>query len=318
MKKKIRDFVYSYSKNSRLKTQELGKNLKISQQSASYLISSFRQKRTILGYNTIIDPSKFGFISIIVYYNFADFSSKSIQELVTFLKKQDNIIRLESVKEGYDLACIYCVPNLSYFNKLNKDFLQKFRQQVFVADIFPIVVKHIYPKSYLITKKSIGEIVISGDRDIINLSANEEKVLQLLYRKPLSTIVEISHKLDLNSKTVLRIKKKLEQLRIIRGYSTVWDYKALQLERKLILIYSEELDFNEDKRLLEFAKVHPLIVGVTRLIGNYDMLLEIEGENLSNKDVLKELRSEFGIKRYKVMHGDRILKEKYIPEKALI
>ena len=318
MNKKIKNFVYAYSQNSRMKTQDLGKTLKISQQSASYLVSSLRAKKVILNHTTIIDPSKLGFISIIVYYNFSDFSSKSVHELLNFLKKQNDITHLEQVKEGYDLMCIYCVPNLSHFNKLNKDFLQKFRRRVFVADIFPIVVKHLYPKNYLSARRNISEIVIGGDRDIINLTVNEKKVLHLLFNKPTNTIIEISRKLNLNPKTVLRIKTKLEKNKIIRGYSTLWNYNTLEIERQQILIYSERLDFDEDRRLLEFAKVHPLIVGVTRLIGSYDLLLEVEGENLSNKDVLRELRSEFEIKNYKVTHGDVILKENYISEDALI
>ena len=54
MKLKIKKFLYELSQNSRVKTKELGKKLKISQQSASYLIQSWQKKKTIINYTTIV------------------------------------------------------------------------------------------------------------------------------------------------------------------------------------------------------------------------------------------------------------------------
>jgi DNA-binding Lrp family transcriptional regulator len=314
--KKNGNFVYELSSNSRIKTKELGQKLKISQQSASYLVSSLKQKKTIIDNTLILDPAKFGFITILVYYNFADFSSKSINEIISYLKQNDDIVNVEMLNQGYDLACTFCVPNLSHFNKTNRDFLQSFRRRIFALDIFPIVVKHIYPKNYLTSRKNISEKIICGDRDVISITENEKKVLEILYDDPTSKIIKIIGKTKMNPKTVIKIKSKLEKGKIIRGYSTNWDYEKLKIHRRQILFSSEDLSLKDDLKLLEFAKVHPFVVGLTKLIGRYDILVEVEGENLSNKDVLKELRSEFDIKRYKVIPSSVIVKDKYIPKSS--
>tara|TARA_Y100000310_G_C20664575_1_gene806751 strand:+ start:1169 stop:2116 length:948 start_codon:yes stop_codon:yes gene_type:complete len=310
LNKRIKRFAYEYSQNSRIKTKELGKKLRISQQSASYLIQSLKKKKKIIvDYTTVIDPSKLGFMSVLVYYNFSDFSST--QEVLQFLKQLKNVVSLEQLQQGYDLRIVYSVQNLSYFNKINRDFLQKFRSKIFMAEIFPIVVKHLYPKNYLMRKQP-DEYVIGGDRDVIILSDNEQKVLQYLYLNPTGKIVDMAKKLNLNPKTIIKIKNKLEKKKIIRSYSVVWNYQKLDISKRYILLNSEMLTLKDDKRLLEFCYVHPYIVGLTRLIGRFDILLEVEGENLTNKNILRELRAEFGIKNYQVIESGPIIKDKYV------
>ena len=93
----------------------------------------------------------------------------------------------------------------------------------------------------------------------------------------------------------------------------VWDYNSLGIEKKQILVSTEGLDIKEDKKFLEFCRLHPYIVGLVRLIGPYDFLVEVEGENLSRKSVLKEIRSEFPFKHCKVLIEEDTLKETYIP-----
>jgi DNA-binding Lrp family transcriptional regulator len=308
--------MYEYSQNSRIKTKELGKRLKISQQSASYLIHSLKKKKKIIvDHTTIIDPSKLGFISILVYYNFADFTATP--EIISFLRQSDDVVSLEHLEQGYDLAAIFCVPNLSYFNKAHRDILQTFRGRVVVADIFPLVVKHLYPKNYLVPRKPPSEFVICGDRDVMQFSENERKVLGFLYAHPTGKIVEMAKKLNLNPKTIINVKNKLEKNEVIRGYSAVWNYQKLGISRRFILFNSEILTLKDDRRLLEFCYVHPYITSMTRLIGRYDIIVKVEGENLSGKDILRELRLEFGIKDYQVIPGGTILKERYVPGTAI-
>lgn len=317
MKQKIKKIVYALSQNSRITTKELGKQLKTSQQSASYLIASLKKKKTLQDFTTIIDPAKFGYINVLVYYHFSEFSFKSTQEITTYLQQLDDVVKIEHLEDGFDLACIFCVPNLSYFNKINRDFLQKFKKRIFIAEMFPLVVKHLYLRSYLLPRKYPSEKIICGDRDIIKLSEREKKVLTFLYDHPTTSIIEISRKLSLNPKTVISIKQRLEKSKIIRGYSSLWNYSSLSLSHEKILFDSSELNLTEDRRLLEFSKIHPNIISLTRLFGKHDVLIDVEGEELTKRDVLKELRSEFNIRDYRVVRSKQIIKDKYVSKSAL-
>ena len=118
--------------------------------------------------------------------------------------------------QKYDIACTYCVPNLSNFNKTNRDFLQNFKNKIFLADIFPIVVKHIYTKNYLVHKHP-EEIIIGGDRDVIQMTDNEKKVAKILYEDPTIRILDIAKKLKLNPKTITKIKGSKTEIKILQN-----------------------------------------------------------------------------------------------------
>ena len=115
MKTNLKKFIYELSNHARIKTKDLGKRLRISQQSASYLVQSFQEKKKILGYNTIIDPSKFGYLQVLVYLNYSAFDKK--KEIVSYLKDESHVVFIQELKQGYDLAVVFCVANLSLFNK---------------------------------------------------------------------------------------------------------------------------------------------------------------------------------------------------------
>ncbi len=314
MKRKINKFVYELSQNSRIGTKELGKKLKISQQSASYLIQSFQKKKKILNHSTIIDPAKFGYLQVLVYLNFSDFDSKKIKEVVNFLKEDDYIISIENLKQGYDLSVIYCVPNLSLYNKKVRDFLQKFKKVVSLAENYPIIVTHLYSKKYLYPHLESSELIISGDRDVAEIKDGEKIVLSILHDNPTESIINIHKKSKLNPKTIIRIKKSLESRKIVRGYKANFDLNKINIIRKHLLISSSDLSLEEDKKILQFALVHPNIVSLVRLIGRYDIRIEIEEEETTKKDVLKDLRTEFSIQNYRMIECGKLIKNKFIPK----
>jgi DNA-binding Lrp family transcriptional regulator len=315
MNKKIKALVYELSGNARISTKDLGKKLKISQQAASYLVNSLQKKKVIKSFNTIIDPSKFGYLQVQVYVNFFDFSK--VKEILTFLKEEDHAVQIEKLSQGYDLSIIFSVPNLSHYNKLIRDFLQKFKGSLNLAETYPIVAKHIYYRKYLAPRKQDQEIVIAGDRDLEKLGLAEMAVLENLWENANQKIIEIHKKTGLNPKTIVKTKKFLEASKIIRGYLTNFNLGALGINKKHILLRSRDFSLSEDRKLLQFSLMHPNIVSLTRFIGDYDLLIEVEEEENSKKDVLHDLRMEFTIRKYRVITGGTIIKQKYIPKQNL-
>lgn len=114
--------LYELSKNSRITTKELGKILRTSQQSASYLIQSLIKNNQILKYYTLIDSAMFGLTNIIVLFNYTNFQLKKIEEIKQKLISNDNITMIEESSLGADLIVQYTVQNLSFLIKKIKNF----------------------------------------------------------------------------------------------------------------------------------------------------------------------------------------------------
>ncbi|PIZ52089.1 hypothetical protein COY27_01210 [Candidatus Woesearchaeota archaeon CG_4_10_14_0_2_um_filter_33_13] len=316
MTTKTKNLIYELTQNSRISTKELGKKLKVSQQAASYLIKNLHDKKVILSPSVILDSAKFGYLQVYVYFNYLNFSKK--KEIINELKSIDSVVMVEELEQGYDLAVMFSVPNLSYYNKQVRDFLQQFKSSLKLAEVYPIVAKHIYPRKYLALKKPHSEIVVFGDRDLEELNNTDRQVLSAFWENSEQRVIDIHKKTGLNPKTIVKIKKNLEERKVIRGYTANFDIGILNIKKKHILISSSDLPLDQDKKLLHFAFIHPNIVALTRFIGDYDLLIEVEQEIGCKKDVLKDLRTEFPIQRYKVIDCGNTLLRKFIPHTALL
>ncbi len=316
-KGKLKGVLYELSSHARIPTKELGKRLKISQQSASYLMRNLQQKGIIQDHSTIIDPAKLGYITVLVYFNYIDLTPKTIEDTITSLKQTDAVVSLAELAQGYDLMALFCVPNLSSFNKIKRDFLQNYHGKISVAETHPVIVRHLYPRKYLATKKPSQEYVISGDREVVAISAMEKQVLFSLWEHPVHSIIDIHLQTKLNPKTIVKIKKRLEEQKVIRGYTTLFDFPQVGIGRQLIQLNSEHLSVEEDRKLLHVAFTHPQIISMTRVIGNFDLLVETEGSEQERSAVLKGLRREFSFHKYKVIDVGRMVKDKFVPRSAL-
>ena len=308
--KKFIKFVYEYSKNCRISTNKLGKLLRTSQQSASYLIQSVLKKQQLMGFHTLIDPARFGLLNVIVLLNYKNFDAERISELMTKLKSNEYITQIEETRVGADLFLEYVVPNLSFFNKENSKCLDKFRNDVSVIAIYPVIVRYIFSKKYLSMKADFEEVVVSGDRDVIHLNANQNAVLRKLIESPKSSIVEISKVTHLDPKTVVKIIKYLNAEQIIRKFSIIPNYNKLRLLRKHILI---QLDNNEDvDSVIAYCRIHKNIVSATKLIGKYELIITMEKIN-EQKDIVSDIRKKFKVVEYQLLNVKNLLKKQSVP-----
>src|SRR3989344_3823718 len=129
MKSKLKKLVYEYTKNSRITTKELGKRIGASQQSASYLLSTLKKRKMIESPTTIIDAVKFGYINILTGAILLKTDQNTKKDILDELKTISFVTGIEEFKEGIDFIVEYVVPNLSAFNKINLDLIEKLSNQ---------------------------------------------------------------------------------------------------------------------------------------------------------------------------------------------
>ncbi|MFH1506152.1 MAG: Lrp/AsnC family transcriptional regulator [archaeon] len=315
MNTKLRKLLYALSVNSRITTKELGKYTRASQQSASYLLNSIEKKKWVFNYQTIIDPAKFGLINVMVLYNFLDFEAKN--DVIGYLEQSPYIVKIESCAQGADILVEYCVPNLSLFNKEDKTFLQTFKRKINNMAIYPIIVKHIYNPAFLINKTDDAEIVVSGDRDAVNLSSLQKKVLLQLQNNARISMFSIAQKLKIDPKTVVGIRKYLKKNKIIRKYSVILEAQNIPVYRTHTLLNIDYRNVSEINKFLQFVKQHKNVVQVFKIIGSYEFFLTIDHVNLE-VHVLREIREHFQVARYAILESEKIFKQQSIPDVVLM
>ncbi len=311
MKLKLRKAVFALSENARITTKELSKILRTSQQSASYLVQQLKKKKIIEQTVVIVDPARLGFTNILVGYNFLKFDDESHRAILAELKNCEQTIAIYETSDGVDLLVEYSAQNLSAFNKTHIEIIQKLFDKIEVKFIFPVVVRHLHNKSYLVRSKRI-DTVIHGDRDQIKLSTNEKLILKELIRNADATLTKISQKTKLSIKSVVNIKRKLEAQKVIRGYKAIFNQKKLGVIDQFALISLTPSGIKQMNKITSAIGMNKNCVRLTKLIGEYQLLINLE--SLKETNIIKELRTNFSIKDYKTITLDKIIKRQYIPE----
>lgn len=313
LNKNVEKILYLLSSNSKIKQKKIASSLRQSPQLINYLLEKLKIEKKIFNPNVIIDPSRFGLVNIILIFVITTFDQKKIEEILNYLQQTQNIVYIEKISIGSDLLVEYSVENLSQFNKFHTIFIQKFYSYIKTKGTFPVIVKHIYKKDYLSRKKSSGdEIIICGDRKTINLDLKQYAVLEEVKNNPELSYSSLSQKVNLDTRTVSKIMKYLEDQKIIRGYSIDLDYQLLNLSSVSLLISAGQINPLEFDTFIEFSKSIPEIVSITKLIGVYSFLIRIESKNNYNL-VLKKIRERFLIYDYLILENNHIVKNCFLP-----
>ncbi|MFH1053223.1 MAG: hypothetical protein V1740_02285 [Candidatus Woesearchaeota archaeon] len=311
MKEKIKKLLFEYSRNSRITTKELGKLIRTSQQSASYLKKQLFSKR-IIQPTTVVDAVKLSLINVLVGFNFLKPDYETKRELISELKETDSIIQIEEGKEGMDLLVEYCVPNLSAFNKINIEIVTKFEKRLRSVFVLPIIVNHEYSRNYLVRKVDATDLVLSGDRTLRKLSDNEHRILMELTKYPYKLLIDISESLKIPVKTVISLKKSLEKKFIIKGYSSIIDHQKLGINRQIIFLRFTPEAMKEIENFHVFSNNNKNIIRFAKIIGEYQIMVVVE--SLKDIETIKDIRSNFPIEKYLIIKSERVHKKKYLPE----
>lgn len=311
MNTKIKKLLFELTRNSRITTKELGKRLKTSQQSCSYLIKQLKKKNIIRQFTTIIDSVKLGYMNIVVGFDFIDLQHSVKKEIIDYLKDHDYVIGIEEAKQGVDMIIEYSSPNLSAFNKSHSEFINKFNKNIKTKFAFPMIVRHKYFKNYLTKSNDTKDIILCGDRNIINISEQERSLLAEMIKEPDSRIINLAKKSGLSVKSVSKIKKQLEKNRIIKGYSCTFNYNKLGISRYFFFIKFSSQGIKEIEKLIEYSKQDKNIVEAVKLIGEFNIMLKIE--EIKKKDIIRDIRSNFKIEDYFIVEMDSIIKKQFIP-----
>ena len=313
MKKKIKKLLFQLSKNSRISTKQLGKKIKVSQQSASYLVRQLEKKQKI-EYYTIVDPVKLGYVNLIVGFNFLNFEKEIKKEIIEELRLTPHVVSIQEAAQGVDLIVEYSANNLSAFNKTHSEMAYKYRRSLDTKFILPVIVKHLFTRNYLINSKDNTDLIISGDRKKHKLSENDLKVLRELIIDPQTTYNALSRNTKISVKSIIKSKKKLESLSIIRGYSCFTNDPKFGIHRYQIFLNLASHGIEKMNKLREYALMNKNIIEMTKIIGSYDIVLTVE--ELEKTDVIKDLRSQFPIDDYLIAEIETTNILSYLPLEA--
>lgn len=111
---------------------------------------------------------------------------------------------------------------------------------------------------------------------------NEEQILEIIFHDAKAEVDDIARQINISPEKVKKAIQKLEKERIIINYKTNINWQRIRMHDVKALIevrVSPERGVGFDK-IAELIYRYPEVSSVTLISGAYDLLVQVDGENL--------------------------------------
>ena len=279
------------NKNARIPLSKISKKIKKSKQLINYRIKNLEKRRVILGYNTIIDYSKLGYMSFRVYINLKSIMPKNQKEFVEFLKNQKKVWWLVSVENICDIAYAILVKDIyEFYDHLEK--ISKYNQFIKTKQI--VIYSHIkqFPKAYILDKENTESGTLIGASKKEEIDDTDIKLLKIISSDGRIPLIELSSKLGMKPQSAMYRLKKLEKREVIKGYRININIELLGF--KNYKIYLHLINTSKNKQIENYCKLNPFVVTTNKTIGGADFEIELQLSDINSfYKILDEIRERF-------------------------
>ena len=312
---KDKKILFELEKNARQSNSQIAKVVGLSKDAVGYRINQIEKRGILSGYRTLIDFSKLGYTLNRILFKFIDINDKTLLELISYLKKEENVW-LIGVNEGeWDFAFGFLSTNNVEFYEFYERLMLKFRKIIETNLISQLIKYDEVNRNYLLNiKPQVREKIIFNTQQS-NIDEIDFKILNLISKNARVKLIELADKLKLSSMLIHQRIKKLEKKKIIYGYKA--DLNVLALGRDYYGIKMNLSNYSQKEEILK--EIYSIIemTAVLYHVGGYDIEFDLELENTKRfHEIINSLRNKFStIRNIKSMRAIEYFKLAHFPKR---
>src|SRR3989344_1142195 len=308
--------------DARQTLSQIAKNLNTSQQVISYRIKSLERKKIIGGYYTLINITNLGYTSYRTMIRISNFNEQTYSEIINYLIKHGNVLWLVECGGRWDILVNFIAKDINEYNKIIKEFKNKFPEQIQNYDISTTVEVTYFGRDYFTkTAREIKTLPYFGKKSKTKELDNIDlQILNMISEKARFNSVEIAQKLKISPNTITARIKNMKKSGLIQGFKPLIHLENTQYSGYKAAIKFQNITEDKEKQIINYLKTNVNIVAIIKLVGIWDFEIEFEVEN---KEKMLELTRSFRdyfkdiIKEFEVIHLFHEYKYNFFPRSLL-
>jgi Lrp/AsnC family transcriptional regulator, leucine-responsive regulatory protein len=309
---KDKKILFELDRNARQSNSELARKVSLNKNTLGYKIKRMEEEGVILGYYVVVDPSKLGFISFRIYFNFFNSSAEKEKEIINWLIKRKEVGVVVGVESPYDVAIHVLTKSIKEFDDFWLEFKKEFREHVWKERVYLASRVYHFKRKYLLNSRSCEhDMIFCSEKE--NFDELDFKILKMLAKNARTSILDIAEKLKTPERTIAFRIKQLEKKKIIQSYRANINVARLGYDYyKLNCILNDMKNFD---KLFQFSQEQPNVVYINRTISELDLELDIEIKG--RQEMLKfiqELKERFSVRDIEIASYKEYYKLELIPE----
>ncbi|OGD68459.1 hypothetical protein A2996_01570 [Candidatus Campbellbacteria bacterium RIFCSPLOWO2_01_FULL_34_15] len=289
--------LFQLDKDGRANYSEIARKIGTTAQVVKYHVENLQENGVISNFWAFVDYEKAGYPFFWAYWlKFSGLTKEEEEFIFSYLIKNKNMPIVLRCR-GYADAMI-CITTKDVFvhNAVLKEFLSKFGKNIAMIEMVVGLGFESYPRTYLIGKNNDEKIVYhsGGSVGLEKMSETERKMVSVLQMDGRMEFVKLSKILDLSISSVHSMFHRLENKGIITKTAMTLDHSVVGIKAYRVLFKLFQFDEKRLKDLYEFCVKHPNIRNYIPVMGNWQMMLDVEVENDDDlHNLLREMRHSF-------------------------
>lgn len=301
MKKELSELdkriLYELDQEGRESFARIAKTLSTTTQVVKYHYDKLIDNGIIKHFWAFVDYDKVGYSFFWGYWLKFNGLTKEEEEKMYADFKTNKYIPIIMRCDGYADALLGIIgKDILHHNKVLQSVFAKYGKYITMSDIVVGLGFIKFPRSYLIGKENkIGSFTISGGTEKIKkISETDRKIISLLQQDGRMDFTQIAKILGVSVSLVHKRYYNLLNKEIITKITYTLDYEKMGMIFYRILFKIVQYNKEEVDRLYKFCELHPNIINYVRVMGDWQLILDIEIENRDKlRDLLRQIKNDF-------------------------
>lgn len=291
---KDRKLLFWLDQNSRATNKELAKKIGLSEQAIGYKLKRLEEEGVIKRYVTFVNTLALGYTHYKVLLRLHNTTIEKEQEIIAFLSKNENIRWVVSCSGKWDINFSILARNSKDFITIYRDIEKKIGNYINEKSVSLLVRSPGLTKGYLLDQSAKGIRPYEEQDEKIDIDETDMKLLKCISQNSRKNIVDIAEEIESTIDIVRYRLKKLEENKIIGGYTIQLGFDVLKILRYSVFFTLHQMSDAIEKKMFAFTQRYNTIVFMLTMVGTYDFSLEFEVRSHQDLEfVIKKFREEF-------------------------
>ena len=294
-------------KNSRISFAAMSKIVGLSKNSVRLRFE--RLKGLMTHITTGINNKALGYTLVKIFYSIDSLDNKIEESIIRVLKKTRNVIYVARHYGHYNLEVALFVKDFDELSLQMAEFDKTISKKSSDKEIGIITKEFFFENRFLYDNQRIAPRKVIEIEPLHKLSKQDKRILSILRKDARISILELSQKSHLDTKTVIRHVKDLEIKGIIVGYFMGLDHSEFSLNISKLLVQTnnriEEDKFEKQVCMTKNVRHFSKMIGLWDY--EIDMFYSTMRELQEKIEDLKKLLPDQIRKIEIISHGKRIL-----------
>jgi len=256
--------------NGRLNHSKIAKKTKLPKNVISYRINNLINNEIIQQFKAIINYPKIGYTNYTFYLKTSSFQKIKDKEIADYAKTFTGVKRTCLLEGNFDIEINVTVKNSYELEKIYYGLLNKYGHLIIYRNMTTTPETYVQ-RNDIFLHKSSNTLLIKSSNKTIEIDNIDLKIINELEKNCQISTKNLSSKLKISPLTLKSRIKKLEQKKIIMGYTIRINYKKMGLTEFNIFLDIRNTDDKTFKEIINYIGTIDNVKSIKKPISKWDL-----------------------------------------------